>query len=569
MVRPRAVERARRGEPARRRAARGRSAAAASASVELCLAARAGRPRGRAGARAGATLVLGALPIARVRQRRAAAQRWLPRRRRAARRSSPRRSSSAGGDDPRRPTTRAVRDGAGWRLDGVEDLRPRGAPRGARSSCPRARGDGRSASSWSTRSAPACTLERQVATNREPQSRAHARRRARRSRRRARRSGARARDRRVAGRARASLGLCAIAARRRRARAAHDREVHRPSASSSTGRSAASRPCTQRAADAYIDVEAIRLTDLAGRLAARRRAAGARRGARWRSSGPPTAGTASTYAAQHLHGGIGVDVDYPLHRYYLWAKHDRADARLGGAAPRRWAKRSRPGPRGWRAPAIDRDEAHGPPLPHHARAATRIALSPAAFASAAWRRSPVTLSQVAGRYRARGVRAPGCTRRSHRYGFLPGDDLVRRAMAVDHAFLALGHETLRGGGRALRPRPQPPGIHDANYVSGRHRGDAGPRSSACSCASTGSSAALRHRQFLLDAQTPPGGRGGPAAPVRLRALGHPGSFLLEGDLRAGPRRMTFARWRSEEDWAAYGRLKRRDWDERAARLGFA
>jgi alkylation response protein AidB-like acyl-CoA dehydrogenase len=26
-----------------------------------------------------------------------------------------------------------------------------------------------------------------------------------------------------------------------------------------------------------------------------------------------------TYAAQHLHGGIGVDTDYPLHRYYLWA----------------------------------------------------------------------------------------------------------------------------------------------------------------------------------------------------------------------------------------------------------
>lgn len=26
-----------------------------------------------------------------------------------------------------------------------------------------------------------------------------------------------------------------------------------------------------------------------------------------------------TYAAQHLHGGIGVDTDYPLHRYYLHA----------------------------------------------------------------------------------------------------------------------------------------------------------------------------------------------------------------------------------------------------------
>jgi alkylation response protein AidB-like acyl-CoA dehydrogenase len=26
------------------------------------------------------------------------------------------------------------------------------------------------------------------------------------------------------------------------------------------------------------------------------------------------------YACQHLHGGIGVDRDYPLHRYFLWAK---------------------------------------------------------------------------------------------------------------------------------------------------------------------------------------------------------------------------------------------------------
>ncbi len=27
-----------------------------------------------------------------------------------------------------------------------------------------------------------------------------------------------------------------------------------------------------------------------------------------------------SYAAQHLHGGIGVDVDYPLYRYCLWSK---------------------------------------------------------------------------------------------------------------------------------------------------------------------------------------------------------------------------------------------------------
>ena len=37
------------------------------------------------------------------------------------------------------------------------------------------------------------------------------------------------------------------------------------------------------------------------------------------------------HAAQHLHGGIGVDVDYPLHRYFLWAK--QCELTLGSATP--------------------------------------------------------------------------------------------------------------------------------------------------------------------------------------------------------------------------------------------
>ena len=27
----------------------------------------------------------------------------------------------------------------------------------------------------------------------------------------------------------------------------------------------------------------------------------------------------NAYACQHLHGGIGIDVDYPLHRYFIWS----------------------------------------------------------------------------------------------------------------------------------------------------------------------------------------------------------------------------------------------------------
>jgi 3-oxocholest-4-en-26-oyl-CoA dehydrogenase beta subunit len=42
------------------------------------------------------------------------------------------------------------------------------------------------------------------------------------------------------------------------------------------------------------------------------------------------AGHAIAYAAMHLHGGIGVDVDYPVHRYYLWAR--QIELTLGSSA---------------------------------------------------------------------------------------------------------------------------------------------------------------------------------------------------------------------------------------------
>jgi alkylation response protein AidB-like acyl-CoA dehydrogenase len=35
------------------------------------------------------------------------------------------------------------------------------------------------------------------------------------------------------------------------------------------------------------------------------------------------------HAAAHLHGGVGVDRDYPLHRYFLLAK--QLELLLGGA----------------------------------------------------------------------------------------------------------------------------------------------------------------------------------------------------------------------------------------------
>jgi alkylation response protein AidB-like acyl-CoA dehydrogenase len=75
----------------------------------------------------------------------------------------------------------------------------------------------------------------------------------------------------------------------------------------------------QRAADAYIDTEMVRLTAMqaAWRLSAGWPADEEVAVAKfWVGDG----GMRALHACQHLHGGLGVDLDYPLHRYFLWGK---------------------------------------------------------------------------------------------------------------------------------------------------------------------------------------------------------------------------------------------------------
>jgi alkylation response protein AidB-like acyl-CoA dehydrogenase len=75
----------------------------------------------------------------------------------------------------------------------------------------------------------------------------------------------------------------------------------------------------QRIADAYIDAEAVRLTaqQAAWRLAEELPAADELHIAKfWAADG----GHRVVHATQHLHGGIGVDLDYPVHRYFRWTK---------------------------------------------------------------------------------------------------------------------------------------------------------------------------------------------------------------------------------------------------------
>jgi alkylation response protein AidB-like acyl-CoA dehydrogenase len=75
----------------------------------------------------------------------------------------------------------------------------------------------------------------------------------------------------------------------------------------------------QRLADAYIDTQAIELTMLqaATKLEAGEDAAMEVATAKfWASEGGSRVG----HAALHVHGGICIDLDYPIHRYFQWIK---------------------------------------------------------------------------------------------------------------------------------------------------------------------------------------------------------------------------------------------------------
>jgi len=88
----------------------------------------------------------------------------------------------------------------------------------------------------------------------------------------------------------------------------------------------------QRLADAYIDVEAVRLTLwqagwlLAAGPAADPEVAAAVASAKFWAA---DAGHRVAHTAVHVHGGMGIDTSYPVHRYFVAAK--RAEFTLGGA----------------------------------------------------------------------------------------------------------------------------------------------------------------------------------------------------------------------------------------------
>lgn len=228
--------------------------------------------------------------------------------------------------DPRRPATVARRTGEGWRIEGAKSCVPAGLV-AERVLVGASLQDGTTAVFAVMPTASGVSLERQETTTRRPEARLVL-------------DGVEVGDGAMLGGEaapevlgwmvdRATAAQCVLAAGccdaalRLTAEYVKTREQF--------GRVLASfQAVGQRAADAYIDTEAVKLTawQAVWRLSAGLPAADEVAIAKfWASEG----GQRVVHACQHLHGGVGMDRSYPLHRYFLLAKH--LELMLGGAAP--------------------------------------------------------------------------------------------------------------------------------------------------------------------------------------------------------------------------------------------
>ncbi|OBI11919.1 acyl-CoA dehydrogenase [Mycobacterium sp. E2327] len=220
-----------------------------------------------------------------------------------------------GRSDPTRPSTKALRDGPNWRLDGAKELVP-AAQLADTILVPACTDDGDAGLFLLPTDARGVEIRPVATTNREPHADVFL-------------DGATvSADDRLAGpidslHTRALVGLCAI-------QLGVAERALRIAADYTTGREQFGRPIgsfqavQQRLADAFIDVEAIRWTTWhAAWLVARGRPPEeAQRAARIAKFWAAEAGARVAATAQQVHGGIGIDVTYPLHRYFLWAKHN-------------------------------------------------------------------------------------------------------------------------------------------------------------------------------------------------------------------------------------------------------
>ncbi|HZR81672.1 MAG TPA: acyl-CoA dehydrogenase family protein [Candidatus Binatia bacterium] len=271
------------------------------------------------------TVVAGAMPIARFGTR-AQRERWLP--------------GILAGEavltaaltelatpDPRSPVTVAKRAPSGWRLSGVKV----GVPFAERADAivvPARTDDGRVAVFLVERGARGMTMAREQTMNWEPDARVDL-------------ADVDVGPDAVLGSIdsgadvlawivdHVTVGLCAIAT-------GVCQEALRITAEYASNRKQFDKPIAmfqavgQRMADGYIDNEAVSLTmwQAATRLADDMPSDAEIATAKFWAA---EAGSRIGHTGLHIHGGISIDVDYPIHRYFLWAK--QIEYTLGGATP--------------------------------------------------------------------------------------------------------------------------------------------------------------------------------------------------------------------------------------------
>ncbi|HVN83536.1 MAG TPA: acyl-CoA dehydrogenase family protein [Candidatus Binatia bacterium] len=231
------------------------------------------------------------------------------------------------GTDARTPTTAATPDGGGWKLNGLK-VEVSMAHAASVVLVPARTARGEVAIFLVDPKTPGVSLARQDATNWEPQFRMELK------------------NVKVAADAvlgsiesgrdvldwivdRTTVGLCAVAA-------GACQEALRITAEYASNRKQFDKPIAmfqavgQRMADSYIDNEAVTLTMwqaasyLADEMPSDKEIATAKY---WASEGGHRIG----HAALHIHGGISIDIDYAIHRYFHWLK--QLEFTLGAATP--------------------------------------------------------------------------------------------------------------------------------------------------------------------------------------------------------------------------------------------
>jgi len=225
------------------------------------------------------------------------------------------------------PSTQATAEGAGWRLDGEKSLVV-GADRVAAILVPARTGEATSAVFLVSPDAPGLSLQRETAVTGEPQWTVRL-------------DGVVVDSDAILGGAEQGSEIIEWVSRHLAAAICATQTGVCEEALAITARYVSEREqfgsklgtfqaVGQRVADAYIDTEAIRLTAVQAiwRLSEGLEADDELMTAKfWAAEGAQRV----VHAAQHLHGGIGVDLDYPIHRYFRWAKV--LELTLGGATP--------------------------------------------------------------------------------------------------------------------------------------------------------------------------------------------------------------------------------------------